>query len=117
MWPKHWTKTADQLAKLLVHWDGAKAQVWEYSTSHGQLLIRFFREGGNPLHSLYLLCNDCRTVHFHSYWLNMQVRIELRSETDHLVTDGDRLRVECGAVSGAETDTLLHLQYQSFLSV
>ena len=115
MWPSNWTKTADQLGKLLEHWDGAKAQVWEYSASHGQLLIRFFREGASTTHSLYLLCKDCRTVHFHAYWLNMQVRVHLRSEADHVVSDGDRLRVECGALSAAETDRILHLQNQHSL--
>ena len=115
MWPSNWTKTADELARLLEHWEGAKAQVWEYSASHGQLLIRFFREGASTTHSLYLLCKDCRSVHFHAYWLNMQVRVHLRSETDHVVSDGERLRVECGALSGTETDRVLHIQNQNTL--
>jgi len=116
MWPSKWTKTAEELAKLLEHWDGAKAEVWEYSSHHGQLLIRFFREGTHASHSLYLLCKDCRTVHFQAYWLNMQVRVNLKSESGtsaHFVSDGDRLRVECGAVSAAQSDAFIHLGDQS----
>lgn len=117
MWPSNWTKTADQLEKLLEHWDGAKAQVWEYSANHSQLLIRFFREGTHSMRSLYLLCKDCRLVHFHAYWLNMHLRVELKSGTEHIICDGDRLKVECGTVSAVEADQVLHLSDQSHLSV
>jgi hypothetical protein len=111
-----WTKTADELAKLIERWDGAKAAVWEYSASHGQLLIRFFREGNHSQPSLYLLCKDCRSVHFQAYWLNMQVRVDLKSDagnsgnSGHVVSDGDRLRVLCGAVSATLSDTAVSLR-------
>jgi len=108
----NWTRTADQLAKLLEHWQGAKAEVWEYSAAHRQLLIRFYREGTNPTHSLYLLCKDCRTVHFHAYWLDTQIRVNLKSETEHSLSDGDRLRVECGALSAIEAHEVVHLNSQ-----
>ena len=110
MWTiSKWTKTADELARLLEHWDGAKAEVWEYSATHSQLLIRFFREG-NPMASMYLLCKDCRESHFFSYWLNMQVRVQLTSDGgnhSHIVSDGNRLRVECGGVFATESDKLI----------
>ena len=65
------------------------------------------------MRSLYLLCKDCRTVHFQAYWLDMQVRVDLKSETGHLVSDRDRLRVECGALSAAETDKVVHFHVQA----
>ena len=114
--PSSWTKSADDLAKLIERWDGAKGEVWEYSALHGQLLIRFFREGSNSQQSLFLLCKDCRMVHFQAYWLNMQVRLDLKSDagnsgnSGHVVSDGERLRVHCGAVLGLQCDRLISLR-------
>ena len=103
------------MAKILDHWRGARAEVWEYLHSHGQLLIRFFREGPNPLHSMYLLCKDCRTVHFHNSWPEMEVRVDWMSGTEgsmHTVSDRAHLRVECGAVLAAESDIFISLLEQ-----
>jgi hypothetical protein len=103
------------MAKLLGHWRGARAELWEYSHSHGQLLIRFFRESPNSVHSMYLLCKDCRTVHFHNSWPDMEVRVDWTSSAEgsaHTVSDGSRLRVECGAVFAVESDTFISLRDQ-----
>jgi len=112
MWPAKWTKTAEELIKLLEHWDGAKAEVWEYSASQHQMLLRFFRERSNSHQSMFLLCKDCRTVHFQAYWLDMQVRVSLKSDSQpraYTVSDGDRLRIECAEVFAAESDVLIRL--------
>ena len=115
MWSAKWTKTSDEMAKLLGHWRGARAEIWEFSHARSQLLIRFFREGTNPLHSMYLLCKDCRTVYFHNSWPDMEVRVDWTSGTDgsaHTVTDGGRLRTECGAVLAIESDSFVSLRDQ-----
>ena len=112
MWTSRWTKSSDELARLLAHWRGARAEVWEYSCGHGQLVIRIFREGPNPMHSLYLLCKDCRSVQFHSSWPEMDVRVDWKSGDDtprHTVSDGNRLRVDCGGLFAVESDTFIHL--------
>jgi hypothetical protein len=110
-----WTKTSDEMARLLGHWRGARAEVWEFSHVHCQLLIRFFREGINPLHSMYLLCKDCRNVHFHNSWPEMDVRVDWTCGSEvssHTVSDGARLRLDCGAVFGIESDTFISLRDQ-----
>jgi hypothetical protein len=115
MWSAKWTKTSDEMAKLLGHWRGARAEVWEYSHVHGQLLIRFFREGTSPLHSMYLLCKDCRVIHFQNSWPDMDVRVDWTSGTEgsiHTVSDNSRMRVECGAVLAIESDTFVSLRDQ-----
>jgi hypothetical protein len=112
MWPSKWTKTAEELVKLLEHWDGAKGEVWEYSANQRQMLIRFFRERPNSHQSLFLLCRECRTVHFQTYWLDMQVKVSLKTDGQprfYTVTDGDRLRIECAEVLAAESDMLIRL--------
>ena len=112
MWPSKWTKSADELLKLLDHWDGAKGEVWEYSANQQQLLVRFFRERPNSHSSMFLLCKDCRIVHFQTYWLDMQVRVSLKSDSQpraYVVSDGERLRIECAEVFAAESDVLIRL--------
>jgi hypothetical protein len=42
----------------------------------------------------------------------MQVRMNLKSEADHTVSDRDRLRVECGALSAIEAHEVVHLNSQ-----
>jgi len=111
-----WTKTSDEMAKLLGHWRGARAEIWEYSHAHGQLLIRFFRESPRPVHSMYLLCKDCRAVQFHNSWPEMEVRVDWTSSGEgsaHTVCDRTRLRVECGAVFAIESDTFISLRDQA----
>jgi hypothetical protein len=103
------------MAKLLGHWRGARAEVWEFSHTHCQLLIRFFREGNHQLHSMYLLCKDCRTVHFHNSWPEMEVHVDWTSGSElsaHTVSDRSHLRVECGAVLAIESDTFISLRDQ-----
>ena len=115
MWTSKWTKNSDEMAKLLGHWRGARAEVWEYSHGHAQLLIRFFREGPHTARSMYLLCRDCRSVHFYSSWPDMDVRIDWTSGSagsSHVVSDGTRLRVECGAVFAIESDTFISIREQ-----
>jgi len=115
MWTSKWTKNSDEMAKLLSHWRGARSEVWEYSHGHGQLLIRFFREGPHAGRSMYLLCRDCRSVHFHNSWPDMDVRVDWTSGSDgsaHTILDGARLRVECGAVLAIESDTFVSLRDQ-----
>jgi len=112
MWPSKWTKTAEELIKLLEHWDGAKGEVWEYSANQRQMLIRFFRERSNSHQSMFLLCKECRTVHFQTYWLDMQIQVGLKSDSQprsYTVSDGDRLRIECAEVMAAESDVLIRL--------
>ena len=103
------------MAKLLAHWRGARAEIWEYSHIHGQLLIRFFRDATSPLHSMYLLCKDCRAVHFHNSWPDMDVRVDWTSGAEystHTVSDGTRMHVDCGAVFAIESATFISLRDQ-----
>ena len=114
MWTSKWTKNSDEMAKLLGHWRGARAEVWEYTHGHTQLLIRFFREGPHAVRSMYLLCRDCRLVHFYNSWPDMEVRVDWTGSegSSHTVCDGARLRVECGAVFAIESDTFISLRDQ-----
>lgn len=115
MWTSKWTKNSDEMAKLMGHWRGSRAEVWEYSHGHSQLLIRFYREGPHGLRSMYLLCRDCRSAHFLHSWPDMEVRVDWTvggAGSAHTVFDGARLRVECGAVLAIESDTFISLRDQ-----
>jgi hypothetical protein len=115
MWPSHWTENDDELNGLLHRWRGANAQAWEYSVSHGQLLIRLHREETNPIPSAYILCKNCHSVHFESGWKGADMSFTVAPGSYgplYTFTDGKRLTVVCGAAFGAETDVLISIAAQ-----
>ena len=108
MWPSNWIKIESETPELLARWRGVHGQAWEYSTSHGQLLVRFYRVGS--LAGAYLLCKNCSEVHFQSSWLDAHVRVGIsqgKFGPVYTITDGDRLRVVCTAAFLAETPDLI----------
>jgi hypothetical protein len=113
MWPTNWTRNAEDLKDLLDRWRGTRGQVWEYSASHGQLLVRLFREGDDPIPSAYVLCKNCRSVEFETEWKDSDVRVSVTvgpSGPIYSVTDGGRLRVSCGGAFGAESNEFIAIQ-------
>lgn len=112
MWLGRVTEDEKGLAQLLERWRGSKGQPWEYSVSHGQLLVRFFREGSNSISSFYLYCKNCHSVQFQDHWVNADVRVSTsRGRHGPLVTivDGNSLRVVCGAAFGVESEEFISI--------
>ena len=74
------------------------------------MLVRFYREGS--LAGVYLYCKACNSVQFQSFWLNSDVAVRI-SEGQHgsvyTITDGDRLRIVCGAAFLAQSPDLIRL--------
>jgi hypothetical protein len=78
------------------------------------MLVRFYREGS--LAGIYLYCKSCDLVHFESFWLDADVRVEIsqgRYGPVYNITDGERLRIMCGAAFLAESPDLVRLDDQS----
>jgi len=114
MWPSKWLRIESELPQLLAECRGLRGQAWAYSTSHGQMLVRFYRDGS--LAGVYLYCMSCDFVQFQSSWLDADVRVEIskgRYGQVYTITDGDRLRIVCGAAFLAESPDLVRLQEPS----
>jgi hypothetical protein len=116
MWPKSWiTGRADVLHEL-ESWRGATAQAWAYSVSHSQFLVRLYREEdlkGSPLVSLYLYLKVCDRVSFVGIWRDASIQIAERAGKygrEFVVSDGDRLRIECGAVFAAASTEMVRFE-------
>ena len=98
MWPVIWSKIENESPELLAKCRGLRAQVCEYQISHGQLLIRFYRDG--TYGGIYLYCKSCDRVEFNAFWQDADISVEI-SEGEfgpiYTITDGERLRIECHA--------------------
>ncbi len=107
MWPKSWIKGKGAVLGELESWRGATAQAWAYSVSHSQLLVRLYREEdlkGSTLVSFYICLKGCGRVSFVDIWRDCAIQIEEREGKygrEFVVSDGDRLRVECSSVFAA----------------
>src|SRR5689334_4321527 len=104
MWPSNWLPIKNESPEFLAQCRGLRGQAWAYSTSHGQMLVRFYRD--RSLAGTYLYCKGCDLVQFQSSWLHADVRIEVstgRYGPLYTITDGDRLRIVCGAAFWAES--------------
>jgi hypothetical protein len=111
MWPSKWLRIENESPDLLAQCRGLRGQAWSYSTSHSQLLVRFYRDGS--LAGIYLYCKGCDLVHFVSSWLDADVRVEISQGQFgpvYTITDGERLRVICGAAFLAESSDLVRLE-------
>jgi hypothetical protein len=111
MWPSKWLPIKSKCPELLARCRGLRGQAWSYSTSHSQMLVRFYREGS--LAGIYLYCKSCDSVQFLSSWLDANVRVEIsqgRHGPVYTITDGDRMRIMCGAAFVAESSDLVRLQ-------
>ena len=112
MWLANLTRSDKELLGLIQRWKGSRVQPWEYSVSHGQLLVRFHRDGPSPIPSFYLYCKDCHSVQFESHWVGADVHLSTSSGKYGLqitVVDGDHLRVICGAVAGVESEEFISI--------
>lgn len=99
---------------LLAQCRGLRGQAWSYSTSHSQMLVRFYRSGS--MAGIYLYCMSCDVVQFQSYWEDADVSVRIsqgRFGPLYTITDGDRLRIECGAAFMAESSELIRLEEPS----
>jgi hypothetical protein len=113
MWPSKWLRIENESPGLLAQCRGLRGQAWAYSTSHSEMLVRFYRDGS--LAGIYLFCKSCDLVQFQSSWLDADVRVEISQGQYgpvYTITDGDRLRIVCGAAFLAESPELISLQDQ-----
>src|SRR5260221_3842881 len=112
MWFANLTRSDRELLDLIQRWKGSRVQAWEYSVSHGQLLVRFHREGSNPIPSLYLYCKNCHSVQFESHWVGADVRFSTspgKYGPQITVVDGNHLHVVCGYVGGVESEEYISI--------
>ena len=103
MWPSNWLSIEKEGAELFARCRGLQAQPWSYSVSHGQLLIRFYTP--SKIAGIYLYCKICEIVQFVKYWEDASPKIDIsqgRHGKIYTVTDGNRLRIVCGAAFIAE---------------
>jgi hypothetical protein len=114
MWPQNWIEGKDEVLRELRRWEGATAQSWAYSVSHSQFLVRLYREEelkqASP-RSLYLYLKSCDRVSFTNLWHSAKIQIkETNGKTGpkFVVSDGDRLFVQCGATFAAESGEFLN---------
>ena len=103
MWPSKWLKIHDEGAELFTRCRGLRAEPWSFSTSHGQMLVRFYRPKSES--GIYLYCKICEYVQFISLWDDADPKVETSQGQYgkiYTITDGDRLRIVCGAALIAE---------------
>lgn len=114
MWPSNWVRIEDESPQLLDRCRGLRGQAWEYSTSHSEMLVRFYTSGASA--GIFLFCKNCESVQFKSDWLEANVRVAVsRGEYGlvYTIKDGDRLQIVCGAAFLAETsDYNIALRHQ-----
>jgi hypothetical protein len=75
------------------------------------MLVRFYQSGS--LAGTYLYCKSCDQVQFHSSWEDADVNVEISRGglgPVYTITDGDRLRIVCGAAFLAESPELVRLE-------
>jgi hypothetical protein len=101
MWPAIWEAEGERIRELLEKWQGATAEAWGYTVSHGQFLLRLHRHSPK---SLFVWCKDCRSVQFASSWQDSDVRLERNPGGVLLATDGENLNVSCASVHAVESE-------------
>jgi hypothetical protein len=112
MWPTDWTNDDEALVALLEKWRGGEVEAWEYSVSHGQLLIRIFHKDSGSIRSAYVLCTSCDEVYFQARWSNAHIafsRDASRLGPKLLLHDSDRFWVSCDSASAVEADEFIRL--------
>jgi hypothetical protein len=99
-----------ELNERLAYWRGARAEVWDYTVSHGIMRLHLSRGPNGPSAVLYMY--DCRTVSFSSGWNDSAISARRVPTEVHrwLVIDGDNLSVECG-------NAFLSDQLSSYLAI
>jgi hypothetical protein len=110
MWPTNWLRIESEFPELLTQCRGLRGEPWSYSTSHSQMLVRFYRDGS--LAGIYLYCKNCESVQFRTSWLDANVRVEILEGPHgpvYTITDGDRLHIVCGAAFLAQSPDLIRL--------
>lgn len=110
MWPSVWFPVESEFLPLMDRCQGLIGQPWAYSTSHGQFLVRFYREGSES--GIYLYCKDCDALRFDSSWREARPTLHfVQGPTGHRIEiqDGERLKVSCGSAFLAESADYLHL--------
>ena len=118
MWPQSWTKGREEVLRELRSWQGATAQGWAYSVSHSQFLVRLYRDEdlkGSPIVSLYLWLKSCDRVSFCDVWRGAHISIEEKEGQygpEFIVTDGERLHVQCGAIFATSASESVRLEDQ-----
>jgi hypothetical protein len=118
MWPQSWIRGKTEVLRQLHGYQGATAQPWEYSVSHSQFVLRIHREEdlkGLALVSFYLWMKNCDQVSFFGLWREANIQIEERQGKygpRFVVSDGEHLVVDCGAVFAAASSEIIRLDDQ-----
>ena len=111
MWPSNWLRIQDEPVDLVAQCRGLRGQAWAYSVSHSQLLIRFYQEGDRA--GIYLYCKMCDLVHFQADWENADLSVHISEGQNgrvYAITDGDRLRIVCGAAFVAHSSNFIRFE-------
>lgn len=112
MWPSDsdWLEIGSESSELLAQCRGLQAQAWSYSASHSQLLVRFYQP--SKIAGIYLYCKACDFVQFERSWEDVSLTIKASQEPHgkiYTITDGDRLRIVCGAAWMAVCSEFVHI--------
>jgi hypothetical protein len=90
--------TLSELNERLAAWQGARAEVWDYTAGHSILRLHLSRGPSGPSALLYMYA--CGQVSFSHGWEQSAISVGQPASgfRSYLVTDGSNLRVECGNV-------------------
>jgi hypothetical protein len=107
----HWNRIKDDPTAFLEAVRGFSLQPWEFAVSHANYLLRFFRPPA--MGGIYLLCSSCELVHFQTdSWRGSAIAIASQSDRRGIaysVSDGEKLRIVCRALSWAESPAWVRL--------
>lgn len=115
MRPEDWITDPVKVESLIKKWRGEMVQVWGYSVSHSQLMIRIHCERQPvDMFSLYLYFKGCNRVAFESFWKNADFEVKVvdgQYSQEIEVSDHGRFFVRClGGPFAFETEELLCLE-------
>jgi hypothetical protein len=70
----------EKCTRLLSTWRGGFANLWEYTITHGRLVIRLVSESipGN----LHIICGDCRRISGPTVWTDAEFALSVKDNDD-----------------------------------
>jgi hypothetical protein len=107
----NWIALKERPAVFEEKCEGRNGQVWAYTVSHGQLLVRFYDDESASKQAIYLRCKDVGSVSFRKHWHKARPEVQI-SEDDNgepvvAISDGENLTIECGFAFWIEHDGVL----------
>jgi hypothetical protein len=112
-----WVRDEKTIREQFAFWAESRAQVWEYTSGHGLLLIRYFRPGYR--FDFYVLCADCRKVRFSSMgWNSAGLQLEVKPDPKRddedfkfRIQDGENLFATCRGLSVMESEEKVFIDW------